>query len=188
MGAATVSQWWGGEQSLRRTIPLRRAAPGEEDTITLFDLSLQALSWRQVDFGGVVVVGLIAGYVMELVGLWAGTVPGLVSFDIADYGRRYMISDRPSAWLLGLASHLANSILLVLVWAMVILPNLGWPRPLVGLLWGEFLAVVLAGALVVPRTGLGFMGLKTGNPRLAITNILLHAVWGLIIGLLYVPL
>lgn len=153
----------------------------------MLDLSIQLLSWRQVDFAGVVLAGLVAGYVMELVGLWAGTVPGLVSFDIADYGRRYMISDRPSAWLLGLASHLANSILLVLVWAMVIVPNLGWPRPLVGLLWGEALAVVLAGALVVPRTGLGFMGLKTGNPRLAITNILLHAVWGIIIGLLYVP-
>lgn len=144
------------------------------------------LSWREVDFGGVVLVGLIAGYVMELAGLWAGAVPGLVAFDIADYGRRYMISDRPSAWLLGLASHLANSILLVLVWAMVILPNLGWPQPLVGLLWGEILAFGLAGGLVVPISGLGYMGLKTGNPRTAITTILLHAVWGLVVGLLYV--
>ena len=132
-------------------------------------------------------VGLIAGYVLELAGLWAGSIPGLVAFDIADFGRRYMISDRPSAWLLGLASHLVNSVLLVLVWAMVILPNLGWPQPLVGLLWGEALAVLLAGGFVVPISGLGFMGLKTGNPRTAITIVLLHAVWGLVIGLLYVP-
>lgn len=150
-------------------------------------LSLHVLSWRQVDFVGVVLVGLIAGYVMEFAGLWAGSVPGLVAFDIADFGRRYMISDRPSAWLLGLASHLANSILLVLVWAMVILPNVTWIRPLAGLLWGEVLAIVLAGALVVPRSGLGFMGLKTGNSRLALTTIVLHAIWGVLVGLLYVP-
>ena len=66
---------------------------------------------------------------MALAGLWAGRVPGLVAIDIADYGRRYMISDRPSAWLLGLASHLANSVLLVLFWAMLIEPNVHWPRP-----------------------------------------------------------
>lgn len=72
---------------------------------------MHVLSWHQVDFAGVVLVGLIAGYVMALAGLWAGAVPGLVAFDIADFGRRYMVSDRPSAWLLGLASHLVNSIL-----------------------------------------------------------------------------
>jgi len=163
-------------------------ASDEEDISTVSGLSIHLLSWRQVDFGGVVLVGLIAGYVMEFAGLWAGSVPGLVACDIADFGRRYMISDRPSAWLLGLASHLANSILLVLVWAMVILPNLGWPQPLLGLLWGEALAIVLAGSLVVPMSGLGFMGLKSGNPRIAITTILLHAIWGLVVGLLYVPL
>jgi len=151
-------------------------------------LSFQILSLRQIDLAAVVLVGLIAGYVMELAGLWAGSVPGLVAFDIADFGRRYMISDRPSAWLLGFASHLANSVLLVLVWAMVIVPNIAWPQPLLGLLWGEVLAFVLAGALVVPSARLGLMGRKTGNPRLALTNVLLHALWGLLIGLLYVPL
>ncbi|MGI9149785.1 MAG: hypothetical protein ACR2IK_25090 [Chloroflexota bacterium] len=81
---------------------------------------MQVLSWREVDLAGVVLAGLAAGYLMALAGLWAGRVPGLVAIDIADYGRRYMISDRPSAWLLGLASHLANSVLLVLFWAMTI--------------------------------------------------------------------
>jgi hypothetical protein len=66
-----------------------------------------------------------------------GAADGLI--DIADYGRRYMVSDRTSAWLLGFASHLANSIILVLLWACVIETNLDWPRPLEGLLWGEFL-------------------------------------------------
>jgi hypothetical protein len=146
---------------------------------------MQVLSWHEVDFAGVVLAGLIAGYLMALAGLWAGAVPGLVAFDIADFGRRYMVSDRPSAWLLGFASHLVNSMLLVLLWAMLIVPNLPWPRPLVGLIWGVFLALVLAGGLIVPLSGLGFMGCKAGGWRFAATTLLLHAVWGLVIGLLY---
>jgi hypothetical protein len=146
---------------------------------------MDVLSWREVDFGGVTLAGLAAGYTMALVGLWAGRVPGLVAIDIADFGRRYMVSDRPSAWLLGMASHLANSFLLVLVWATVIEPSLDWPRWLEGLLWGEALALALAGGLVAPLSGQGFMGLRSGNLRYAGTNVLMHAVWGALIGVIY---
>jgi hypothetical protein len=146
---------------------------------------MHVLSWHQVDFAGVVLTGLIAGYVMAIAGLWARAIPGLVAFDIADFGRRYMVSDRPSAWLLGFASHLVNSILLVLVWAMLIVPNFPWPRPLVGIAWGVFLALALAGGLIVPLSGLGFMGRKAGGLRFAATTLLLHALWGPVIGLLY---
>jgi hypothetical protein len=143
------------------------------------------LSWNEVSFGGVVVAGLVAGYVMALAGLWAGQVPGLVAIDISDYGRRYMVSDRTSAWLLGFASHLANSVLLVLLWACVIDPNLDGPRPLKGLLWGEFLAFTLAGGIVAPLSGLGLLGRKTRSWRYALTTVLLHAVWGLLVGVVY---
>jgi hypothetical protein len=148
---------------------------------------MEFLTWREVDLGGVALTGLVAGYLMALSGLWAGRVPGLVAFDIADFGRRYMVSDRPSAWLFGMASHLANSVVLVLGWAMVIEPNLGWPRPLEGLAWGLALACTLAGALVAPLTGMGFMGWRTGSPRFAVTTVLVHALWGLLIGALYIP-
>src|SRR5437763_3922576 len=107
---------------------------------------------------------------MAIAGLWAGAVPGLVAFDIADFGRRYMVSDRPSAWLLGFAAHLVNSFLLVLVWASVIEPNLDWPHWAGGLLWGEVLAVILAGGLVAPLTGQGFLGLRGRDLRFAATN------------------
>ena len=145
------------------------------------------LTWREVDLGGVVLTGLVAGYVMALAGLWSGRLPGLVSIDIAEYGRRYMVSDRPSAWLFGLASHLANSIVLVLLWAMVIEPSFDWPRVLEGLGWGLLVGLTLAGALVAPLTGIGFLGYKTGNARFAVTSLLMHAVWGVVVGLLYVP-
>ena len=145
------------------------------------------LTWREVDFPGIVLAGLIAGYAMAIAGLWAGSVPGLAAVDIADFGRRYMASDRPSAWLLGLASHLVNSVLLTFAWASIIEPNLSWPRPLEGLAWGMVLAVTVAGALVAPMSGLGFMGRKTGGSRLALTNILVHALWGILVGMLYLP-
>ena len=148
---------------------------------------MDVLSWREVDFPGVMVAGLIAGYLMAIAGLWAGNTPGFVAIDIADFGRRYMVADRPSAWLFGLASHLVNSILLAFAWASVIEPNLSWPRPLEGLVWGVTLAVVLAGALVAPASGLGVMGWKTGDVRFATTSVLLHALWGLVLGMVYVP-
>jgi hypothetical protein len=97
------------------------------------------------------------------------------------------VSDRPSAWVLGFISHLANSILLVLLWATVVQPNLAMPRPISGFLWGEFLALTLAGSLVAPLSGIGFMGRKTGSHRFAITAIILHAIWGVTLGLIYVP-
>ena len=67
-----------------------------------------------MDLSGVVLARLSAGYLMAVADSGLSRVPGLVAINIADYGRRYMISDRPSAWLLGLASHLANSVLVVL--------------------------------------------------------------------------
>jgi hypothetical protein len=148
---------------------------------------MHVLSWREVDFAGVVLAGLVAGYLMAIAGIWAGRIPGLVAVDFADIGRRYMVSDRPSAWLFGLASHLANSVLLVLFWAMVIDPNLAWPRILEGLGWGLVVGFLLSGALVAPLIGMGFMGLKPGDFRFALTNLLLNGFWGGVIGALYIP-
>jgi hypothetical protein len=145
------------------------------------------LTWREVDFAGVVVAGFIAGYVMAIAGLWAGRIPGLVAVDIADFGRRYMVSDRPSAWFFGLISHLINSILLTFVWAALIQPNLSWPSWIGGPAFGLLLAATLAGALVAPMSGLGFMGRKTGGPGFALTNIFVHIMWGILVGLIYVP-
>jgi hypothetical protein len=148
---------------------------------------VDTLTWREVDFGGVVLAGVAGGYLMALVGLWAGRVRGLVAIDIADHGRKYMVSDRSSAWLIGLLSHLVNSVLLVLFWAMVVQPNLDIHRVWAGLVWGEVLAIVLAGGLVGPMSGIGFMGMKTASSRYALTNLVMHTVWGLVIGALYVP-
>ena len=148
---------------------------------------MRALSFHQMDLGALVFAGLSAGYVMAVVGLWVGRLPGFVAIDIADYGRRYVVSDRPSAWVLGLAAHLVNSVLLAYVWASLVEPNLHWPRPLEGFAWGIFLAITLAGGLVAPMTGAGFLGLKSGSVRFAATNLLMHAVWGLVLGSLYVP-
>ncbi len=125
---------------------------------------MEALTWREVDFSGVVLAGLIGGYLMAISGLWAGKVPGLTAFDIADFGRRYIVSDRPSAWYFGMASHLANSVIFTLSWAALIEPNLSWPRPLEGLLWGETLAVFLARRNDRPSFRNGFHGTPDRKP------------------------
>jgi hypothetical protein len=145
------------------------------------------LTWREVDFPGVLLTGLVAGYLMAMVGLWGGRMPGLVAIDIADFGRRYMVSDRASAWLFGMGAHLANSIILVLAWATLIEPNLHWWRPLEGMAFGLFLMLTLAGAFVSPLTGLGFLGHKTGSAGYAMTAFLMHLTWGFFVGLIYVP-
>lgn len=143
------------------------------------------LTWREINLFAAVMAGLISGYVMAIAGLWAGQVPGLITIDVSEYGRRYMVSDRTSAWLFGFASHLVNSVLLTLLWAAAVEPNLGLPRPLAGLLWGEALAFTLAGAIVAPLSGLGFTGIKTRSYRYALTTIVLNGLWGLLIGILY---
>jgi hypothetical protein len=150
-------------------------------------MTLHILNWREVDFASVLLAGLVAGYLMALAGLWAGRIPGLAAFDIADFGRRYVVADRPSAWFFGLASHLANSVILTLVWAMVVEPSFAAPQWLEGAAFGVALAVMLAGALVAPMAGLGVMGRKTGSASFAATNVLVHALWGVLIGVLYVP-
>jgi hypothetical protein len=148
---------------------------------------LLLLTWREIDFSGVLLAGLISGYVMALGGLWVGRIPGFATVDIADFGRRYMVSDRPSAWFFGLISHLVNSVILAFAWASGIEPNFQWPRWLEGAGFGALLALTLAGALVAPMAGLGFMGRKSGNSAFAFSSILIHLVWGTLIGLIYIP-
>ncbi|HET9887534.1 MAG TPA: hypothetical protein VFR10_08475, partial [bacterium] len=98
-----------------------------------------------------------------------------------------MVSDRPSAWFFGMASHLLNSILLAFLWAACIEPNLSWPRWLEGVAFGVLLSATFAGALVAPMAGIGFMGRKTGGPSFAVTNIVMHILWGTLLGIIYVP-
>jgi hypothetical protein len=148
---------------------------------------VRVLSLAEIDLGLAAIVGLLAGYVMAMLGLWAGRVPGLVTVDVADFGRRYMVSDRPSAWVFGLLSHLANSILFVIAFATLILPNVRGSRVLWGLVWGEVLGVALAGGLIAPMSSLGFLGMRTQSVRLVVTSALLHAAWGVMVGWLYVP-
>jgi hypothetical protein len=148
---------------------------------------VRALTLHEVDFLAVLFAGLTAGYVMAVMGLWAGRIPGLIALDIADFGRRYLVSDRPSAWILGMVAHLINSVLLAFAWASLIEPNLNWWRPLEGVVWGLVLAFTLAGTLVAPLTGMGFMGLKSRSFRFATTNLVVHGAWGLLVGLLYTP-
>ncbi len=50
-----------------------------------------------------------------------------------------------------------------------------------------FLTFTLAGALVAPMAGMGFLGRKTGRAAFAVTSLLVHVIWGVMVGLIYVP-
>jgi hypothetical protein len=52
---------------------------------------MTALSWREVEFPGMAVAGLVPGYVTALAGLWAESVPGFVAIDLADFWCRYLV-------------------------------------------------------------------------------------------------
>jgi hypothetical protein len=40
---------------------------------------------------------------------------------------------------------------------------------------------------VAPAAGLGFMGRRSGRARFAATTMVIHLLWGFLVGLVYVP-
>ena len=49
------------------------------------------------------------------------------------------------------------------------------------------LALTLSGSIIMPLSGVGFMGWKSGSYRVALTTLLLHSLWGLVVGIIYIP-
>ena len=78
---------------------------------------VRLLTWNELNIGSILFIGLTSGYVMAILGMWTGRIPGLVSIDIADFGRRYIVSDRSGGLVFLMLSHLANSVIFVLFWA-----------------------------------------------------------------------
>jgi hypothetical protein len=148
---------------------------------------MHLLSWSEINLLKVIFAGLVAGYMMAILGLWGGRIPGLVTLDVADMGRRYIVSDRSSAWFFGLASHLFNSVLLVFIWVKIVAPNLPVSPFLSSLAWGLFLSFFLSGSFLAPISGMGFLGRKTKSHRFMLTNIVLHLFWGGVLGFIYTP-
>lgn len=132
---------------------------------------------RGINFRSLVFAGFAAGYLMYFVDRWFAGFLGLFG--------AYPGTD--SAWWM--LEHHIDSILFALLfaWPFVYnrLPNGGWLKGLVfGFAWTVALAIVawVAGAL-----GAGMFQQMPMTAAAMISNLLLHLLWGFLLGVLYTP-
>jgi len=86
------------------------------------------------------------------------------------------------SWVLGMMAHLANGIVVFpLIYILVVsqhLPGAPWLR---GIVWGVVLWL-LAQLVMLPAMGSGFFGARAGGMPSAISSLLGHLVYGVVLG------
>lgn len=86
------------------------------------------------------------------------------------------------SWALGMMAHLANGIIVFpLVYILVVSQRLTGPPWLRGIVWGIVLWL-LAQLVMLPAMGSGFFGAKAGGMPSAVSSLLGHLVYGLVLG------
>ena len=136
--------------------------------------------------------GFAAGYVMALGGYWLEGIFGIPRLDFGLTGFKYVGGEKPGAWLVGIVFHLVDSVLLALLYAVVVYPRIAHGNVVAGLaaglVYGVVLWIVLAMLVVMPLMGSGPFARRTGSVKPAAASLLLHLVYGAILGAVYVPL
>lgn len=144
-----------------------------------------------VEVGLASLAGFAAGYVMALGAYWLEGVFGIPRLDFGHTGIKYVGGEKPGAWFVGIAFHLVDSVLLGLLYAAAVYPNVarggivagaGW-----GMAYGAVLWLVLAMIVVMPLMGSGPFGVRTGSWKPAAASLVLHLVYGAILGGVYLP-
>lgn len=133
--------------------------------------------------------GLVGAYVSAIAGYWLEGFRGLPRFDIAETGKRYLGGEKPGWWVVGITFHLANGALLGLLYSATVhkilasLPVPGTASGVVGgLLYGCLVWLILMNLIVFPRSGAGMFARNTGSYRLGLVTLLLHALFGIVLG------
>ena len=86
------------------------------------------------------------------------------------------------SWALGMMAHLATGIIVFpLIYILVVSQRLTGPPWLRGIVWGVGLWL-LAELVMMPAMGSGFFGAKAGGMPSAISALLGHLVYGLVLG------
>lgn len=144
-----------------------------------------------VDVGWAALAGFAAGYVMALGAYWLEGVFGLPRLDFGHTGIKYVGGEKPGWWAVGILFHLVDSMLLGLLYAVLVYPRIAHgliPAGIAaGLAYGIALWLVLAMLLVLPLMGSGPFGRQTGSWKPAAAMLVLHLVYGGILGGVYVP-
>jgi hypothetical protein len=138
--------------------------------------------------------GFTGGYVMVLFGYWLEAIFHLPRADFGLMGIRFVGGEGQVWWIAGITFHLIDSVLLGLLYAAVVRPNLGliglsaenlFARVGVGVGYGIFLWVVLYSLIAMPLLGVGPFGLKTRSIKLAFAGLLIHLAYGFLHGVIY---
>lgn len=146
----------------------------------------------ELDVGWAALAGFAAGYVMALGAYWLEGIFGLPRLDFGHTGIKYLGGEKPGFWVVGIAFHLVDSILLALLYAVAVYPKLPVQGSiavgaLAGLAYGVVLWALLAMLIVMPLMGSGPFGMRSGSWKPAAASLVLHLVFGAILGGVYVP-
>lgn len=143
-----------------------------------------------VDVGWAALSGFAAGYVMALGAYWLEGLVGIPRLDFGHTGMKYLGGEKAGFWFVGILFHLVDSILLALLYAVVVYPHIAHvvaAGAIAGAVYGAVLWLLLAMLVVMPLMGSGLFGGRTGSPRPAIASLVLHLVYGVILGATYLP-
>lgn len=134
--------------------------------------------------------GFASGYVMALGAYWLEGVFGIPRLDFGHTGIKYVGGEKPGAWLVGIVFHLVDSVLLALLYAAFLSPKLHpatIPSGMVaGAAFGVALWLILAMLIVMPLMGSGPFASRTGSWKPAAASLVLHLVYGMILGGIYI--
>lgn len=146
----------------------------------------------QLDVGWAALAGFAAGYVMALGAYWLEGLFGIPRLDFGHTGIKYLGGEKAGFWIVGILFHLVDSILLALLYAVTVYPHVAHgviPVGIVaGMAYGVALWLVIAMLIVMPLMGSGPFGSRTGSWKPAGASLVLHLVYGAILGGVYVPL
>ena len=141
-----------------------------------------------VHLGYLFFAGLSAGYLMAFVGYWMEGFLGLPGFDCAHSGVVYLGGEKPGRWVVGILFHLLDGVLIALIyagWFIDVAPGPLWFR---GLLFGVALGAAAWVIISVGSLGGGVWFKKIPKtPGVIFANIFLTTVFGVVLGVLYVP-
>jgi hypothetical protein len=128
---------------------------------------------------------------MGLGATWLEGVFGIPRLDFGHTGNRYVGGEKPGAWLVGIVFHQVDSVLLALLYAVAVYPHVSHGSIPAGLLagigYGVVLWAVLAMLIVMPLMGSGPFAVRTGSWKPAAATLVIHLVYGSILGATYVP-
>lgn len=148
-----------------------------------------------MNFWVAVLGGFVAGYIMTLAGYWMEGLWGLPRMDMAGSGMKYLGGEKPGWWVVGIIAHHIDSIVLGLLYATLYptLVNLGLAEGILltgvigGIVFGFLIWVILVNLIVMPLSGAGAFGSKLPSAKPIWANLILHLIYGVILGAIYVP-